>query len=60
MNSLELPPPIYKTVGLFTVILMRAGFAAEKIAIDTNTKTRVKILIAISNNNKITRDELTI
>lgn len=37
---------------------MKTNAEIEKIIIDTNAKTRVKILAAISRNNKITRDEL--
>ena len=62
MENIGLPPPVYKTVGLFTVVFMRTSSEIEKLAIEANAetrvKTRVKILAAISKNNKITRDEL--
>ena len=62
MEISGLPKPIYKTTGLFTVVFSRAVKNIEEMMPDENektrVKTRVKILAAISENNKITRDEL--
>ena len=42
MGTIGLPPPVYKTIGLFTVIFKRVEKSSEKITVDVNVKPRVK------------------